>query len=89
MASPARIQHYFGDHDSCRAQRTPRNGCLDWTTTTLPSEEDDSPKGNNSEKLFSKREAKSILQTLAGGTGDAEAFATLEPDSDSKESVAS
>ena len=32
VASPARIQHYFGDHDSCRVQRTPGDGCLDRTT---------------------------------------------------------
>ena len=43
-----------------------------------------SEKGNN---LTSLREAESILQTLAGGIGDAEAFATLESDSDSEESV--
>ena len=39
--------------------------------------------------LTSLREAESILQTLAGGNGDVEAFATLESDSDSEESVAS
>ena len=39
--------------------------------------------------LTSLREAESILQKLVGGNGDAEAFATLESDSDSEESVAS
>ena len=35
VASPTRIQHYFGDHDSCSMQRTSRNGCLDRTTKRL------------------------------------------------------
>ena len=39
--------------------------------------------------LTSLREAKSILQTLAGGDGDGEAFTTLELDSDIEESAAS
>ena len=39
--------------------------------------------------LTSLQEAESILQALAGGDGDAGAFATLESDSDSEESVAS
>ena len=59
VVSPARIQHYFGDHDSCRVQRTPGDGCLDRTTSTLSSEEGDSPKGNNGEKLSSKRPKRS------------------------------
>ena len=45
-----------------------------------------SDEGNS---LTSLREAESILQTLAGGDGDAGAFATLESDSDNEESVAS
>ena len=45
-----------------------------------------SDEGSN---LTSLREAKSILQTLADGDGDVEAFATLEVDSDSEESVTS
>ena len=39
--------------------------------------------------LTSLQVAESILQTLAGGDRDAEAFATLESDSDSDESVVS
>ena len=39
--------------------------------------------------ITSLREAETILQTLAGGEGDAAAFATLEADSDSGESVGS
>ena len=39
--------------------------------------------------LTNLQEAKSVLQALAGGDGDAGAFATLESDSDSEESVVS
>ena len=39
--------------------------------------------------LTSLQEAESILQALAGGDGDAEAFATLESDSENGESIAS
>ena len=45
-----------------------------------------SDKGSS---LTSVREAESILQMLAEGNGDAEAFAALESDSDSEESVQS
>ena len=44
---------------------------------------------NEGINLTSLREAESILQTLAIGDGDVEAFATLESDPDSEESVAS
>ena len=44
---------------------------------------------NEGSSLTSLRETESILQTLARGNGDAEAFATLESNSDSEESVES